>query len=551
MIALGMAEEDAGFDPRAAYRLADLLLEAADRGGDGRLSREEFDTALARHPQIMGAIGRCVAQWIAPNEDLLIGLEDRRAWTERCLRYVDNHRALLLLSAAWAAANVALFGRAFAAHRLEGGWVQLARGCGACINLNGALIFVPVMRRALTRLRRTPLLGALPLDDTPSIHRFLGHALFALALVHAAAHLANYRATRGTLVGPLLATRAGSTGAALLVVFAAMWALARPSVRDSRRFELFYFSHLAYLAWAALALLHGPVFWKWAGVPLVALGLEQLWRAFRRSHETQILSAEALRSGVTRLSIRRPPGFQQRAGDYLFLRVPHVARHEWHPFTISSAPEAELLTLHVRSLGNFTAALRHLAERWQAGDGTPLPVYVDGPYGGASGRVFGSRHAVLIGAGIGVTPFASVLESLVLRCERGELPLRKAHFFWLNRDPFSFEWFAGLLRRLEVADRARRVDIHICMTGRRGSAISTALNLAREVSHERGEPDQVTGLRAVTRVGPPDWRAELSAIRGLHAPGSVDVFFCGPPGLARRLRRVCGELDLRFYQEPG
>ena len=552
MIALSMAEEDAAFRPRDADRLTDVLLKAADHGGDGRVSYEEFEAVVLQHPQALALITRSAAQWIAPNEDLLARLENRRTRIQRWRRYIDNHLPRLLLLGGWAVVNIVLFAHAFEAYQRSGIWVQVARGCGACINLNGALIFIPVMRRVLTYVRRAPWLSALPLDDAPSIHRFLGHALFAYALVHTAAHLANYWVTRGALLGPVLGTRAGSSGLALLLVFVVMWALARPTIRSSGRFELFYFSHLAYLVWALLALLHGPVFWIWAGVPLVVLGAEQLWRAFCRSQETEILSAQPLRSGVTRLSVRRPAGFEHEAGDYVFLRIPGVARHEWHPFTISSAPEAESLTFHVRALGDFTKALRQWSEtRHTARDESPLPTYLDGPYGGASGRVFESRHAVLIGAGIGVTPFASVLESLLLRCERGESPLRKAHFFWLNRDPFSFEWFAGLLRRLEASDRERKIDIHICMTGGRGNAISTALNLAREVSYSLGDPDQVTGLHTKTHVGQPDWHQELSAIRALHAPEAVDVFFSGPPGLARRLRGVCGELDLRFRQEPG
>ena len=28
-----------------------------------------------------------------------------------------------------------------------------------------------------------------------------------------------------------------------------------------------------------------------------------------------------------------------RAGDYIFVLIPEIAKYEWHPFTISSAPE--------------------------------------------------------------------------------------------------------------------------------------------------------------------------------------------------------------------
>ena len=40
----------------------------------------------------------------------------------------------------------------------------------------------------------------------------------------------------------------------------------------------------------------------------------------------------------------------------------------------------------------------------------PLEMYVDGPFGAPSSDIFRAEHAVLIGTGIGVTPFASILQ---------------------------------------------------------------------------------------------------------------------------------------------
>ena len=42
-----------------------------------------------------------------------------------------------------------------------------------------------------------------------------------------------------------------------------------------------------------------------------------------------------------------------------------------------------------------------------------LRVFIDGPYGTPSYHIFDAEHAVLIGAGIGITPFASILQSLM------------------------------------------------------------------------------------------------------------------------------------------
>jgi hypothetical protein len=44
-----------------------------------------------------------------------------------------------------------------------------------------------------------------------------------------------------------------------------------------------------------------------------------------------------------------------------------------------------------------------------------LEIYVDGPYGTSTREIFDTEHAVLIAAGIGVTPFASILQSVMFR----------------------------------------------------------------------------------------------------------------------------------------
>lgn len=228
-----------------------------------------------------------------------------------------------------------------------------------------------------------------------------------------------------------------------------------------------------------------------------------------------------------------------------------MAEHEWHPFTLSSAPEQDALTAHVRVLGNWTAALRELAERREQDPAAaPLVVHVDGPYGSPTAHLFRSRYAVFVGAGIGVTPFASVLESFVLRARRGEAaPLRKAHFVWLNRDHYAFEWFSELLESLEASDDRALLDLHLYMTDGRAGASAFGLELAREIAREEGRRDLVTGLRARTHMGHPDWDALLGAIAREHAPETVDVFFCGPPGLAVKVRRACARAGMTFRRE--
>ncbi len=557
MVMLGLAEDKVTVRQADAERLVDILFLRADIGRDARISFEEFEAVVHAHPDVLEQITRSEARWICPNEDILHRLDKPREGVFSRLRQTIEDRSLAtLFLALWILVNVALFVTAVLRYQAAGAnpMVQIARGCGACLNFNGALILVPMMRRFLTWIRKTPAGRVVPVDDAIAFHRLVGQAMFGFGLVHTAAHLVNYAiGTRKPFLKQLLFTKAGATGLVLLIVFSVMVVFSREAIRRSGRFELFYFTHLLYVAWLALALAHGPVFWIWAGVPILGFAVEQLLRLQRRGKSTEIIAGHALRSGVTRLELRRPPGFSHRAGDYLFIRVPDLARREWHPFTISSGPERENLTLHVRSLGNWTSALRRLVEKKHAGGShEPLVAHVDGPYGTPAAHIFESQRAVLIGAGIGVTPFASVLESLLMRAYgHGTEPsaLRKAHFFWLNKDQYSFEWFAALLAHLESIDRNGLLDIHICMTSGHGNITAAALSLARDVVHSMGHRDIVTGLRTKTRMGDPDWARLLGNIAAQHAPEPVDVYFCGPPGLAAKVRPICARLGMPFHEE--
>ena len=84
-------------------------------------------------------------------------------------------------------------------------------------------------------------------------------------------------------------------------------------------------------------------------------------------------------------------------------------------------------------------------------------VRIDGPYGAPAEDVFNCEVAVLVGAGIGVTPFASILKHIWYRQKRGNLgALTRVEFFWVCRDAPSFGWFQTLLQEVEAAQMDRK-----------------------------------------------------------------------------------------------
>ena len=148
-------------------------------------------------------------------------------------------------------------------------------------------------------------------------------------------------------------------------------------------------------------------------------------------------------------------------------------------------------------------------------------VFIDGPFGAPTSQIFRAQHAVLIGTGIGVTPFASILQSIMHRYwqERNECPrckynwtndlssssvlnLRKVDFFWINRDHTSFEWFVNLLSQLEIEQQEqgghmkRFLDMHMYVTSalQRNDMKAVALQMALDILHKKEERDLITGL---------------------------------------------------------
>jgi predicted ferric reductase len=367
---------------------------------------------------------------------------------------------------------------------------------------------------------------------------------------HGAAHVLNYQTLAQPLEQSLFGTPAGLSGVILMGAFALMWFFALGFMRRSGRFEAFFFSHLLYVVFFAVALFHAPNFWKWASAPMLWFFVELLLKRGYKRRETFVQRSRVLPHGVTHLQLHRPEGLRFQAGDYLFLKLPSISRFEWHPFTISSGPEeAGFVGVHIRSLGNWTRAVHRTFE--QRGRKTvQVPAAINGPYGTPSGRIFRSPYAVLIGAGIGVTPFASILSSLLHRRQSGgELAVKKVYFFWLNRGRKSFQWFAELLAEIEAQKLDRFLSLHIYMTD---AALDPTTGLVKVgidlLGKERAE-DLTTGLKTITEFGRPDWPVLFADISRRHRYRAVNVFYCGPTPLGWSIRDAARHVGFGFRNE--
>ncbi|QKX64063.1 uncharacterized protein TRUGW13939_11236 [Talaromyces rugulosus] len=468
---------------------------------------------------------------------------------------------------------------------------MVARAAALCLHTDVALILFPVCRTLISLMRQTPLNGIIQFDKNITFHKLVAWSIVFFTWVHTIAHLNNVAQLSaknnqgfvgflraGFLTGPTW------TGWIMLISLMAMVFTSLESPRR-KNFERFWYTHHLFIVFFVFWSMHGVFcmiptdfapfcsgigvfyqFWIYGAVIYLA---ERIAREIRGRHKTYISKVIQHPSNVVEIQIKKAKT-KTRAGQYIFLCCPQVSLWQYHPFTLTSAPEEDYISVHIRCVGNFTKALAAtLGCDFDAARGTKdasrsavvgvnksdsndpssirrvLPrVYIDGPFGSASEDVFKYEVAMLVGAGIGVTPFASILKSVWYKMNypQQRTRLRKVYFFWVCRDFGSFEWFKSLLAAIEAQDLESRIEIHTYLTAK--IKADDATNIM--INDADADRDAITGLRAPTNFGRPNWDTIFRSVRKIHAPAEAGVFFCGPKGLGSQLHVKCNQ-----YSEPG
>lgn len=173
---------------------------------------------------------------------------------------------------------------------------------------------------------------------------------------------------------------------------------------------------------------------------------------------------------------------------------------------------------------------------------------VDGPYGDLEDTLYKNDIVVLVGCGIGLAPWVSILKNIYhLRYatkQPGHLRnLRHVELVWISRDTGSLEWFRNLLSALESRsdDATPSLRIHIYMTRKMDDdAIPNLL-----LNSIGSATDPITGLKSKTNFGRPNFIKMFTSIRdevldGAYTNGlkmnrraTVGVYLGGPVGIGK------------------
>lgn len=517
-----------------------------------------------------------------------------RGWRQRFDVWMINEGGRQLFFGVWILLHllVAIFGfmhyqlkdNAEGARAVFGITFPIARTAALVLHVDVIFILLPVCRNFVSMLRQTPLNDFIPFDKNITFHKATAWSIVVGSAVHTLAHMVNFTklvltlpdTTAGQKIVAFLlanfATGPGLTGWIMWVALGIMVWFAMEK-RKRANFERFWYSHHLFIVFFINWQLHGMfcmikpdrppycsfntigVFWRYWLVGGIIWISERILREIRSRHRTHIHKVIQHPSNVMEVQIKKEKT-TTRAGQYIFICCPEISYFQWHPFTLTSAPEEDFISVHIRVAGDFTTAFAKALgcdfdkkKAIEAGSTTVSPplnrslprVMIDGPFGSASEDFLNYETILLVGGGIGVTPFASILKHIWYRMNNlssgKPTRLSKVYFTWVIRDFGTAEWFHSLLHAIEEEDTQNRIEINLYLTAKlKEDEVNNII-----VQDVGAEKDAITSLRSPTHFGRPNWNRVFGSLCEKHPETDIGVFFCGPPVLSKELHSMCNK----------
>ncbi|KAF9620978.1 hypothetical protein IFM89_015800 [Coptis chinensis] len=607
-----------------------LIMEELDPDNLGYIELHNLETLLLQAPSQSTRImtnshnmSQVLSQKLVPTKEP----NPIKRWYKKVNYFVEDNWKRIWVMALWVSICAGLFTWKFIQYKhravfdVMGYCVTTAKGAAETLKFNMALILLPVCRNTVTWLRsRTKLGMAVPFDDNINFHKVVALGIAIGVGLHAGAHLTcdfprllhatdeEYEPMKpffGEDRPPnywwFVKGTEGWTGVVMLVLMGIAYTLAQPWFRRNRLklpkalkkltgFNAFWYSHHLFVIVYVLFVIHGiylylskkwykKTTWMYLAVPVVLYACERLIRAFRSGYKTvRILKVAIYPGNVLALHMSKPPGFKYRSGQYLFVNCSAVSSFEWHPFSMTSAPGDDYLSIHIRTLGDWTSQLRAIFSqvcqpanadqsgllRADMGQGNNIPrlprLLIDGPYGAPAQDYRQYDVLLLVGLGIGATPLISIVKDVLNNIQqknemkeevldsgtkRKPFATSRAYFYWVTREQGSFEWFKGVLNEVSENDQDGVIELHNYCTSvyEEGDARSALIAMLQTLHHAKNGVDIVSGTHIKTHFARPDWRKVFKRIALNHTNQRVGVFYCGAPALTGELRGLAQDFS--------
>jgi ferredoxin-NADP reductase len=264
------------------------------------------------------------------------------------------------------------------------------------------------------------------------------------------------------------------------------------------------------------------------------------------------------------LSLTKPKPFTYEMGQYVFINIPDISIAEWHPFTISSAPNDSIMSHHIKSHDNnqWTGKLRDYINSLDRIVSTNpfknININIDGPYG-LPLDVSKYSSILLVAGGIGITPMHSCLRQIYtsIKANSNLYPnLRKVRLVWVSRvneKMFDYTWNMVLSDNINGASSSKLFSCAKYLTkknysssinsplGSNNSNHNSVKSLVSSMASSATSSNSSYNFYEYCEVydGRPNLEKEIF---DSHGQDLTCVYACGPGPLIQE----CEEISIRF-----
>ncbi|CAG2174102.1 unnamed protein product, partial [Oppiella nova] len=494
----------------------------------------------------------------APKSPSLLRVETHEAktgpeWLTVWKRVVDEYKLQIFWITIYTALIIYIFidkAYTYTYLREHGGLRQIAglgvtvtRGAASVMMFCYATILLTMCRNIITFLRETFLHRFVPFDGAVGLHKYIAFWALVMSIIHSVGHAINfYHISTQTADDTKCLFRefyhssdelpkflywcwgtiTGITGVLLLCLVFLIYVFA---IQYSRRniFNAFWATHNLYPILYILMILHGlgrivqpPIFYQFFTIPIILFTIDRLISVSRKKVEISVIHAVLHPSDVTHLEFKRPPGFEYKSGQWVRIACLALSTSEYHPFTLASAPHEDNLSLFIRAVGPFTKNIRQTYDPNNLGSRPYPKLYLDGPYGEGHQDWLKFEVSVLVGGGIGVTPFASILKDIAFNSGLNKnIVCKKVYFLWVTRTQKHFEWLSDVIRDTEEKDVSNLLTTHIFITQfyEKFDLRTTMLYICERHFQRISNRSLFTGLKAKTHFGRPNFTVFLDSLK--------------------------------------
>ncbi|XP_076328078.1 dual oxidase-like [Tachypleus tridentatus] len=446
--------------------------------------------------------------------------------------------------------------------------ISFTRASAASLSFCYSLLLLTMCRNLITKIREHSIRQYIPMDSHVQFHKIVAMTALFFTLIHSIGHLINFYQLstqplghlrcfskelqfasdfQPTITYWLFQTITGVTAILLVITVCIIFIFAHPLIR-LKAYKYFWLTHNLYIVLYILTLMHGlarltgpPRFWYFFIVPAIVFVLDKVTSLQTKFVELDILETELLPSDVTKIKFTRPPNFKYLSGQWVRVTCTGLRRKEYHSFTLTSAPHENFLSIHVKAQGPWTWKLRNYFDPSNVRSEEMPKIRLEGPFGGGNQDWYEFEVAVMIGGGIGVTPYASILNDLVFGTSTNRysgVACKKVYFLWICPSHRHFEWFIDVLKDVEKKDITNVLEIHIFITQffHKFDLRTIMLYICENHFQRISNSSIFTGLKAINHFGRPDMINFLKFIRKKYSHmNKVGVFSCGPTTLTKSI----------------